>query len=87
MLSYEKGPWYLFQNVRGLFGIEHDDAGEPSQWPDTMLANLLVCVWCLSVWVGAFVTGLYLINPALIRTIMIPFALSTGAVVIERLAR
>ena len=87
MLSYESGPWHVFEKMRELLGIEHDENGEPIQWPDTNRANLFVCVWCLSIWVGAFLVLIYQADPAVMRLAMAPFVISAGAIIVERLAR
>lgn len=87
MLSYESGPWHIFEKFRETFGIEHDENGIPSQWPDKLLPNLITCVWCLSIWIGAFLLLNFQIYPAVMRIAVAPFAISAGAILFERLVR
>ena len=72
--------------IRKIFGGNSDKEGnihyEPLyifKWRVTFFAKLLSCFMCLSVWVGILVTILVLVFP----WILIPFALSTIAIIIE----
>lgn len=84
MLSYEAGPFNVFIEIRELAGIIHDDFGQKNIVPPTFWAELLDCVWCLSVWIGAFVAVLVWLNPVLVW-LFLPFALSAGAIIVEKI--
>lgn len=84
MLSYETGPLNAFTWVRELTGIAHDDFGEKVAVPNSFFAELLDCVWCISVWLGFVVTVVLYFYPVLVW-VLLPFALSAGAILIERL--
>jgi len=86
MASYEVGPWRIFIRLRGLAGIQSTPDGAPEAWPDTFLASLLTCVWCVSVWVGAAFLALYYLWPSTIW-LAAPLAISAGAIIVERFAR
>jgi hypothetical protein len=85
MLSYEAGPFDVFIRIRESVGIIHDDFGRKNVVPSTFFAELLDCIWCLSVWIGAFVGIVLYFYPVLV-VLFLPFALSAGAVLVERLA-
>lgn len=51
-------------------------------YPDNFIGQLFNCYWCLSVWVGAFVYGIYLLDAT---KILYPFALSAGAMFLYEL--
>ena len=87
MLSYESGPWHIFEKFREMIGIKHDENGIPDQWPDKLIANLIACVWCLSIWIGACLVLIYQADPAVTRIVVAPFAISAGAILFERLVR
>jgi hypothetical protein len=80
----ESGPFRLFVRVREWAGITHDDDGVVVIIPDTLRAGVLSCVWCFSVWAGAFWTLLWLVSPAIAFVCALPLALSTVAVMIQR---
>ena len=88
MLSYESGPWHIFEKARETFDVEHDEStGYPIQWPDRLAANLFVCVWCLSIWVGLLLVIIYQVDPVVMRLVVAPFAISAGAIIVERFVR
>lgn len=63
MLSYERGPGDVFITLRSWAGIEPDEKGHPAVWPDKFLAKLIVCPWCLGVWVLPLIWGLWEVWP------------------------
>lgn len=85
MLSYETGPFNIFIWFRELFGIVHDDDGKKTIVPESFFAELLDCVWCVSVWIGGAVAIILFFYPVLFW-LLLPFALSAGAISIERFA-
>lgn len=86
MLSKETGPFHIFEKIRELTGIKHDIDGNVLHIPQKMFAELLSCVWCDSVWVGTFWVLLWLFFPQISLFIALPFALSTLAILVDRLA-
>lgn len=86
LVTYERGPFHLFQRLRTRAGITADeDTGAPEAWEaDNFVHGLLVCPWCLSVWVGAALTLAYLALPQVTVWLCVPLALSGGAIVVER---
>jgi len=80
MVSYEKGPFDVFWRLRRMFAIEHDQQGKPSSWPNTFMAELLVCPWCNSIWIAAPMWGIWQWRPELVYVL----AIATIAVAIER---
>lgn len=48
LLVDEEGPGHVFARLRAAVGIP---AG-PGELPDSLLAGILSCVWCASVWVA-----------------------------------
>ena len=79
LLSYERGPGDIFTNLRRKLGIQPDDDGEPETWPDRWPANAVVCVWCLSVYVGTAWALLAIFCLPLAFWLALPFALSAVA--------
>ena len=84
MLVRERGPWNLFVWIRERAGIGHDDEGHPYMIPDTTITGILSCVWCASMWVALGWLGLWLITPLLATKIAAVFAISTGAILVDR---
>lgn len=69
----EFGPDNMFERLR-------DWAGTKSK----LLSGLLDCIWCFSVVAGILYSIVWLIAPKLARVIALPFALSAGAIALER---
>ena len=83
MLAYERGPGDVFLWFRGRLGIKHNDNGEPEAWPDSFMAKLIVCPWCVGVFAVFGMWGVWQVAPTVV------FILGAMAMVplIERWAR
>lgn len=56
-LVHDSGPGCIFEIARFHLGLRHDESGQPI-YRQGSAQELLVCHWCLSVWVAAALTGL-----------------------------
>ena len=72
MVVWEDGPWDIIGKTVGFF---------TNRWE--LFRKLLSCVWCLSVWVAIFITLSAIINRTITVYLMLPFALSAIAVILE----
>lgn len=84
MLSYEAGPFDVFVSIREKAGIAHDDDGRKISDDGSFFAELLDCVWCVSVWIGGAVAIGLFFYPVLFW-LLLPFALSAGAIIVEKI--
>lgn len=80
----EVGPFKMFVRVRALVGIQHDPMGIPYGYPDNLLAGILSCTWCSSIWIALFWVLFWLITPLTATKIATVFALSAGAILIDK---
>lgn len=87
LFVWESGPFHIFIKIRERTGIIHDKNGEPYQYPNSFFANLLSCVWCSSVWVGFGWFLFWLLLPEIAAMCAIPFAFSTGAIVVDKIVK
>lgn len=83
MLAYERGPLDIFYRIRGIMGFDQYDDGE-EEAPDNFIGNLLACVWCSSLWVGALFFISYILWPG-VMFIALPLAISAVAVIVEQI--
>jgi hypothetical protein len=86
LLSREAGPFRIFEKIRILSGIKHDGDGSVFYIPPRFFAELLSCVWCVSIWVGTAWYLFWLLTPTFCVAIAIPFALSAVAILLDKLA-
>lgn len=77
MFMYEQGPFNIMVKLRERTGIRHDDTGHVLAVPD---GNVLGCIYCTSVWVAMC----SLILPVLV---LVPFAVSTIAILVNKVAK
>jgi len=85
LIVYEAGPWDIFSKIREMAGLEYDGAGQVTGSRYRLL-EALGCVWCMSMWVGAALLAFYLVGGEdLLFAISLPFALSMGCIIVERL--
>lgn len=68
LVSYERGPFDVFLRFREMLGFKHGDNGEPWSWPETPLAKLVSCPWCVGIWaaVGFWAMWEYVSEPIVI---------------------
>lgn len=78
LLVHEQGPFNVFTRIRGLAGIQHDVDGNVWIIPNRFLAQVLSCVWCVSLWVSLVF---------IFEGISTVLALSAMAILIERVVR
>jgi len=81
----EHGPGNIFNRIRELAGIRHDENGQIFMIPETFFAGLLSCVWCASLWVAGFWVVLDWIFPAVAIKLGAICAISAGAILVEKL--
>lgn len=86
LLVYERGPWEVFPRLRRAVGIvDTYDAftGEMlrREIGAGQLAKALSCLWCMSMWLAVPVLAAAYWLP---WWVLAPLALSTGAIVFDR---
>lgn len=71
MFVNEDGPFDIFFKMRERFG------------EGRFFDSLFSCVWCISVWAGVILVLSAIMNKTLTLYLMLPFALSAIAVILE----
>ena len=80
----EDGPFDILPKIRYLLGIRYDDKGrmmsvaEPPIYRE--LGRAANCIMCLSLWIGL----LFVLVPEPFRIIFWPFAISAGALLVNK---
>jgi hypothetical protein len=85
LLIDEDGPWDIFARLRYKAGVRYDEHSVP--YGQNVLASLLTCMWCGSVWVGGAMAVAYLTVGSLTTLLCLPLALSAAAIVLSRMVR
>ena len=85
LLSKEAGPFDVFKRIREKAGITHDENDDVFMVPHKFFAELLSCVWCTSIWVGAFWGCFFAVTPQICTIVAMLFALSAVAILLDRL--
>lgn len=65
-LSNEAGPFGIATRFRTAFGITHDADGAVESFPSRFPANAIVCMWCISLYVGVVLYVSWLLIPPLV---------------------
>lgn len=71
----------FLEQIRVKCGVAYDKAGE--RYGKNWIAKQILCQWCNSLWIGIILMGIYQISPKTARKILLPFALSTSAILIQ----
>ena len=86
LLVHEPGPADIILRFRKLIGIEHDEDKHPLIYPPKFLPELFSCIFCMSIWVAIFFVLVWLFLAYVPKyLIVMPFAVSGGAVLIDSL--
>lgn len=85
LIADEDGPFGLFEWARGHLGVRRDEQG--NNYGTNNFAVGVVCIWCNSIWVGVVIMGLYIFSKQITVWMMIPFALSTVALIIDGITK
>jgi len=80
LLAYERGPFDTFKRLRERLGFTHKSDGTVLSWPDTFLAQMLSCIWCVGIWTTLAMWGLWQVSHAAI----IVLAAASVLVALER---
>lgn len=80
LLANEEGPGGMLERLRLAVGVRYDEASE--RVAGNVLASEMMCQWCNSIWVGAAWTVFYVLAPVWAVRCALPFALSTGTILI-----
>ena len=84
LLVQENGPFKIFAKFRHLIGVKIVK-GSSTPYGTNVVAEMMSCLWCCSMWVGATLIIAYVFDPALTVLASLPFALSAGAIIVERI--
>jgi hypothetical protein len=79
LLVKEDGPGDVFAKLRNISGVKYNEYSV--SYGTNVIAKILLCVWCCSVWVAFFVA--LLDKPVNIRTLLRALALSSSAIIID----
>ncbi len=80
----EDGPFDVFIRFRERLGFHEDLSLDAVIPPDTFWGGLFSCVWCLSLWISAIIGVAWIFYPAIVLNVMVVFALSTMAIIVNR---
>ena len=83
LLVHEDGPLDIFLWFRHWAGVGYDEYSNIVGKNE--LSRALICLWCTSVWVGIALTLLYTLFREPVVWLSAPLALSTVAVIVERI--
>lgn len=84
LVTKEAGPFHVFEKLRILAGVQHDADGNVVMVPEKFFAELLTCIWCSSIWIGAILFFLWLLIPAYMLSLCFILFMSAVAIVIDK---
>lgn len=82
LLIHEDGPLDVFARLRFLVGVKYDE--KSNTYGTNFVSILFSCIYCMSIWVGIIVTGLFYGFTSVLH-FMIPFALSAVSILIKEI--
>lgn len=82
LIAHEDGPFNLILRFRRLIGVDTNQHG--LDYGKNIFAIGWICVYCNSIWIGAALTATYFYWGEIITWLMLPFALSASAIIVNR---
>ena len=82
LLANEAGPRGIFEHLRSFVGVYYDSYS--NRQGGNQLAQMLICVWCNSFWVGLVLASAYRQLGDVVVWLSLPLALSTAAIIVNR---
>lgn len=71
----------FLEKIRVKLGVAYDEKSE--RYAKNWFAKQILCQWCNSLWIGIFLMWFYQLDKTLARKVLLPFALSTSAILIQ----
>lgn len=87
LLVREEGPFHVFEKFREWSGIRHGLDGEIELIPPNLLAGILSCVWCCSIWVAFGLWIFHFIFPIAATWFATALSLSAVAIVFDKFVK
>lgn len=84
LLAEESGPFDVFMKMRKLSGIIHDPDKIVAMIPDNFFAQMISCVWCNSIYIGAFWATMLYFLPEVSPYLAFPLALSAITIICQK---
>ena len=78
----EDGPWGVLHSLRHLLGVRYDDKNRA--FGTNEVGRAITCIWCASIWIGLLV---FLFSYYISPIPFYPFALSAGALIVNRITK
>lgn len=79
----EAGPADMFLKFRHFAGIRFNEFSTP--YAINWVGEMLLCLWCTSLWTGTFLALIHLLLPTLVwQLLAYPLALSAAAILIGK---
>ncbi len=81
----EAGPWDLLHRFRYFLGIRYDLKNRMAA--TNIVSSAILCFWCFSFWAGLFALTISLLPYWIGYYMLLPFALSAGALLVKKRVR
>ena len=82
LIAFEDGPLNLILRFRRLIGVDTNQHG--IDYGKNNFAIGWICGYCNSIWIGALMAATYFAWGDITTWLMLPFALSAGAIIVNR---
>lgn len=82
LLVNENGPYEAFEQLRYWLGVRINEQSE--SYGNNIVGELFSCIWCLSFWIGLILMIAYVFYPTQMILACLPFALSAGAILVNK---
>ena len=85
LLVVEEGPFDILAKFRSFIGIRYDELSTP--YGTNVIADAFTCIWCASMWIAILFSIVYYIHAHFAIMLALPFAISTVAIIVEKIAK
>lgn len=82
LLVHEAGPGHIFVRIRSMAGVKYSP-DTFQQFAPTMLAEVFLCVWCMSIYIGTGWALFYYLFPKIAVAVALPLFFSAVSILLD----
>lgn len=82
LIAREDGPLDIPAKIRVKLGVRYNERSE--MYATGFWSEMVLCMWCNSVWIGAVLTVLYVLLADIALLLLLPLALSAATILVEK---
>ena len=85
--KFLRDPFVTRKKVRNPDGSEEVKVKPEGRGIKRFIGELIICPWCIGVWIGTFLSYFYILTPGPARVFLIAISVAAGGILIQLFAK